>query len=76
MCMLAYLLERVLELRLEAAGCPQSAPMALQRLEPIRMVCKQLGDEIIDCVVQHRPDGAGAILKALGLSPLPVVLGD
>ncbi len=75
-CMLAYLLERTLELRLEAAGCSQSAAMALGKLEPIRVVRNQLGDDMIDCVVQRRPAGAGAILQALGLAPVPVVLTD
>ncbi|MGD9495494.1 MAG: hypothetical protein AB7Y46_04190 [Armatimonadota bacterium] len=57
--MAAYELERVLELRLEAVGCPRSAPIALQGLTPIRMVRTRLGDGIIDCVVQHLcPPGA------------------
>ncbi len=73
-CMLAYLLHRLLELRLQEAGCPQSAQGALETLEPIRMVRNRLDGTIIDCVIQRRPDGATAILKALGLLPLPAVL--
>ena len=75
-CMLAYLLQRILELQLEAADHPQSAQVALEKLEPIRVVRNKLGDDIIDCVVQRRPEGADAILKALGLLPLPAVLAS
>jgi transposase len=73
-CVLAYLLERVLELRLEEAGLPQSARAALEKLEPIRVVRNQLGNQTLTCVVQRRPPGADPILNALRLSPLPVVL--
>ena len=73
-CVLAYLLERLLELRLQDAGLPQSATTALETLAPIRVVRNQLGDQTLTCVVQRRPPGADAILNALGLNPLPVVL--
>jgi transposase len=73
-CLLAYLLERLLELRLEAAQAPQSARAALDQLEPIRAVTNQLDDRTLTCIVQRHPAGADAILKALGLHPLPVVL--
>ena len=73
-CLLAYLLERLLELRLEAAQAPQSARAALDKLEPIRAVTNQLDDRTLTCIVQRHPAGADAILKALGLHHLPVVL--
>ena len=73
-CLLAYLLERLLELRLEAAGCPQSAPRALETLAPVHLVRAQVGDQLFDCITQRRPPGADAILGALHLLPLPAVL--
>ena len=73
-CLLAYLLERLLELRLEAAGCPQSARRAFETLEPIHLVRTQAGDQLFDCITQRRPPGADAILRAFDLLPLPAVL--
>jgi len=73
-CLLAYLLERLLELRLEAAGCPQTARAALEKLEPIHLVRTQVGDQLFDCITQRRSPGADAILRALDLAPLPAVL--
>lgn len=73
-CLLAYLLERLLELRLEAAGHPESARSALEKLEPIRVVHTQVDGQTLACVVQRRPPGADAILDTFGLLPLPAVL--
>ena len=73
-CLLAYLLERLLELRLESAGCPQTARSALEKLAPIHLVRTQVGDQVFDCITQRRPPGADAILRALALLPLPAVL--
>ena len=73
-CMLAYLLARLLELRLEAAGRPLSARAAMEALEPVRVARNRLDGRIIDCVVQCRPPDADAVLSALGLLPLPVAI--
>ena len=75
-CMLSYLLGRMLELRLEDAGHPLSIRAAMAALEPVRVVRNQLDDRIINCVVQRRSSEANAVLKALGLTPLPVVIDD
>ncbi|GAG07864.1 unnamed protein product, partial [marine sediment metagenome] len=45
-CLLAYLLERMLELRLQAADQPHSARAALELLEPIRIVRTQVADQL------------------------------
>jgi transposase len=73
-CLLAYLLERLLELRLEAAGCPQTARTALEKLAPIQLVRTQVGDQRFDCITLRRPPGADDVLRALDLMPLPAVL--
>jgi transposase len=73
-CMLSYLLGRMLELRLEDAGHPLSVTRAMEALEPVRVVRNELDGRLLHCVVQRRPPQTNAILKALGLTPLPVVL--
>jgi len=75
-CMLSYLLARTLELQLEAAGHPLSVERAMEALEPVRVVRNELDGRIMHCVVQRRPPQADAILRALGLTPLPVVLDN
>ena len=75
-CMLSYLLGRMLELRLEDAGHPLSIKAAMAALEPVRVVRNQLDGRTIDCVVQRRSPEANAVLKAIGLTPLPVVIDD
>lgn len=75
-CMLSYLLGRSLELQLEAAGHPLSIERAMEALEPVRVVRNELNGRVMHCVVQRRPPEADAILRALGLTPLPVVIAD
>jgi transposase len=73
-CMLAYLLERFLELRLEQAGIAQSARMALGKLDPVRLVRTQIEHKVLHCIIQRRPPGADEILAALNIPSLPVTL--
>jgi transposase len=75
-CMLAYLLARTLELQLEAAGHPLSVERAMEALLPVRVVRNKLDDDVIHCVVQHRPPEADTILNALGLTPLPLIIDN
>ncbi len=75
-CMLSYLLGRMLELKLADAGHPLSVKAAMEALEPVRVVRNELDGHLLHCVVQRRPPEADAILEALGLTPLPVVTDD
>lgn len=73
-CLLAYLLERMLELKLQAAGLTHTAKAALELIDPIRIVRTHVDDRLLCCITQQRPRGADPVLAALDLLPLPTVL--
>ena len=66
-CVLSYLLERVLELSLKEAGLEMTARRALDELESIRMVESEIDGHLL-----HGPtegsQTARAILDALGIA--------
>jgi transposase len=72
-CFLAYLLEKLLEKKLEAHGYFISARKALQILEPIKVVISELaGQKIkkVSRIVKEQEE----ILKALGAGKMPKIV--
>ena len=72
-CFLAYLLEKLLEKKLEEHGHFISARKALQLLDPIRVVISELGGQRIKKVSRIVKE-QGEILKALGTEKMPKIL--
>jgi transposase len=69
-CVLAYLLEKALEERLERAKVAVSARKALDLLSTIHLVENRLGETTIRSISRPSPM-AQSILKAVGMPPLP-----
>lgn len=69
LCVLALLLERLLEQRLAAAGQRQTAAAALEKLEMAHLNLLQSGDTRYHTVTRLDPD-ASSVLKALGMQRL------
>ena len=65
-CVLGYLLAKVMEQRLSKAGLQLSAARALRSLEKVMAVEQQWGDFTVTRTTTPKPDAA-AILKAFGL---------
>ncbi len=72
-CVLAYLLEKSLEHKLDAAGMDLTAEKALDLLSQVYLVENKLGDVPIHTVTRPSPHAA-AVVKAVGIEPLPRVL--
>lgn len=72
-CFLAYLLERLMEKRLEEKGIFLSARKALQLLEPIEVVVSELAGQRIK-KVSHVVKEQEEILKALGAEKIPRIV--
>jgi len=69
-CVLAYLLEKLLALKLRAAGVELSARRALEELERIEVVRLRAGEEELRLI--SRPTAQGrAVLQAVGVAHLP-----
>lgn len=69
-CVLAYLLEKLLALKLRAAGMELSARRALEELERIEVVRLRAGEEELRLI--SRPTAQGrAVLQAVGIAHLP-----
>jgi len=69
-CVLAYLLEKLLALKLRAAGVELSARRALEELERVEVVRLRAGEEELRLI--SRPTAGGrAVLRAVGIGPLP-----
>ena len=69
-CVLAYLLEKALESRLQQAKLEVSARRALDQLSTLHVVDAQLGGQTVRAVSRPSPQ-AQAILNAVGLSLPP-----
>jgi hypothetical protein len=69
-CVLAYLLETVLEQRLAQGGRPQTARAALEALEPVQQVRTEVEGRRFDCLTDW-PSDAARIIRALDLDPPP-----
>jgi transposase len=72
-CMLAFLVAKVLEQRLRAAGQEVSAARALQLLRGVQATDQVWDDLLVTRMSRPTPE-AGAILEALGLSDAPKIL--
>jgi len=72
-CVLAYLLECMIEERLRQAKLPYSARQALEHLDTLRLVDTKLGKEIIRCITKPSPEHR-TILNALGVHAIPRIL--
>ena len=68
-CVLSYLLERVLEISLEDAGIQMTARRALEELESIRMVESEIDNHLLYGPTEGS-ETARAILESLGI-PIP-----
>jgi len=69
LCVLAYLLQKVLEYKLEIARLKMTAQEALNELNAIKMISYKIGDKVIDRVTKI--DGKQElILKKLGYWPI------
>jgi hypothetical protein len=73
-CVLAYLLETALEARLTEAGMPLSARRALDKLARIHLADNDLSGKRVLTVTRPAPMAA-AVVAAVGLQPLPRVVG-
>jgi hypothetical protein len=69
-CVLAYLVEMVLEQKLARAGLPMTARAALEALEPVQQVLTELNGQRFQCLTDW-PAPAAKIVRALGLDPPP-----
>ena len=69
-CVLAYLVEMVLEQKLARGGLPMTARAALETLEPVKQVFTEVEGRRFLCLTDW-PQQAGKILRALGLNPPP-----
>ena len=69
-CVLAYLIEMVLEQKLARAGLPLTARAALEALEPVQQVLTELNGRRFQCLTDW-PAQAARIVRALGLDPPP-----
>jgi transposase len=72
-CVLAYLLAKVLEHRLGRAGVPMSAARALDTLASVQAVEHRWGEATVTQLTRPSPQAA-QILQALRLSDLPRIL--
>ena len=72
-CFLAYLLEKLMEKRLEEAGLFISARKALQSLSPIKVVISELAGQRINKVTTISKEQE-EILKALGAQKMPKIV--
>lgn len=72
-CFLAYLLERLMEKRLEGKGIFFSGRKALQLLEPIKVVVSELSGQRIKKVSNISKEQED-ILKALGAEKIPCIV--
>ena len=69
-CVLAYLLEMVLEQKLARGGLPMTAQAALEALEPVKQVLTEVNGRRFLCLTDW-PQQAGKVLRALGLDTPP-----
>ncbi|MBM4436932.1 MAG: IS1634 family transposase [Actinobacteria bacterium] len=69
-CVLAYLLEMVLEQKLARAGLPMTAQAALEALAPVQQVRTEVNGRQFDCLTDW-PQPATKILRALHLETPP-----
>jgi hypothetical protein len=69
-CVLAYLLETVLEQRLAHGGLPLTARAALEALEPVQQVRTAVEGRQFDCLTDW-PAQAAKLIRALNLNPPP-----
>lgn len=69
-CVLAYLLEMVLEQKLARGGLPMTAQAALETLEPVKQVLTEVNGKRFLCLTDW-PQPATRVLRALGLDPPP-----
>ncbi len=72
-CVLAYLLAKVLEHRLARAGVPMTAARALDALASVQAVEHRWGEATVTQLTRPGPQAA-QILQALGLSERPRIL--
>jgi len=72
-CVLSYLLEKILEKRMREAHLDMTAREALDKLDDIRIAKNQIGPRILLCPVQGKTEHR-KILNAVGIKSIPRVL--
>lgn len=69
-CVLAYLIEKVIEKILHEAGIGLSAQSALEKLDTLRLIENKLGEQAIRCITKFDKEQKG-ILAAFGIKNIP-----